>query len=157
MDLKKSLLCVALLIFREPQPESEATEKKKNSMQKITKESRIGYTCCALLSHSVVSDSATPWTVAHQVPLSMGFSRQYWTGLPCPPPGNLPNPGIKLRSPTFQADSLEPPGKSMNTGVGSLSLLQGIFPIQESNQCLFHCRQIVYQLSYQRSPNFHLI
>ena len=41
----------------------------------------------------------TPWTVACQAPLSMGFSRQeYWNGLPCPPPGDLPNPGIKPRS-----------------------------------------------------------
>ena len=40
-----------------------------------------------------------PWTVAHQAPLSMGFSRQeYWSGLPCPPPGDFPNPGIKLAS-----------------------------------------------------------
>ena len=46
---------------------------------------------------SVVSNSfPTQWTVAHQAPLSMGFSRQeYWTGLPCPPPGNLADPGIK--------------------------------------------------------------
>ena len=50
---------------------------------------------------------ATPWTVAHQAPLSMGFSRQEcWSGLPCPPPGALPNPGIKPRSPALQADSL---------------------------------------------------
>ena len=43
---------------------------------------------------------ATPWTVAHQAPLSTGFSKQeYWSGLPCPPPGELPNPGIKLLSP----------------------------------------------------------
>ena len=43
---------------------------------------------------------ATPWTIAHQVPPSMGFSRQeYWSGLPCPPPGNLPDPGIEPRSP----------------------------------------------------------
>ena len=49
----------------------------------------------------------TPWTVAHQAPLSMGFSRQeYWSGLPFPPPGDLPNPGIKPRSPALQADSL---------------------------------------------------
>ena len=42
---------------------------------------------------SVVSNSPTPWTVAHQALLSMGFSRQeYWSGLPCPPPGDLPNP-----------------------------------------------------------------
>ena len=57
-----------------------------------------------------------PWTVAHQVPLSMGFSRQeYWSGLPFPPLGDLPNPGIKPTSPVspaLQADSLptEPSG-----------------------------------------------
>ena len=57
---------------------------------------------------------ATPWTVAHQAPPSMGFSRQeYWSGLPFPSPGDLPNPGIKLRSPALQADALtsEPPEK----------------------------------------------
>ena len=47
-----------------------------------------------------------PWTVAHQAPLSMGFSRQeYWSGLPFPSPGDLPNPGIEPRSPTLQADN----------------------------------------------------
>ena len=58
------------------------------------------------------------------------------------------------RSPTLQADSLpaEPQGKPKKTGVGSLSLLQWIFPTQESNQGLLHCRQILYQLSYQGSP-----
>ena len=57
---------------------------------------------------------ATPWTVAYQAPPSMGFSRQeYWSGLPFPSPGDLPNPGIELGSPTLQANSLlsEPPGK----------------------------------------------
>ena len=56
---------------------------------------------------------ATPRTVAYQAPPSMGFSRQeYWSGLPFPSPGDLPNPGIKPRSPAFQADALtsEPPG-----------------------------------------------
>ena len=75
----------------------------------------------------------TPWTVAHQMPLSIEFFRQeYWSGLPCPPPGDLPNPEIEPRSPTLQVDSLlfEPPGKPKNTGVGSLSLLQGIFLTQ---------------------------
>ena len=47
---------------------------------------------------SVVSDSATPSTVAHQAPLSMGFSRQYWSGLPFPPSGDLPNRGIEPAS-----------------------------------------------------------
>ena len=64
-----------------------------------------------IVSCSVVSNSVTPWTVAHQAPLSMGFSRQeYWSGLPCPSPEDLPDPGIEHRSP---ADSLlsEPPGK----------------------------------------------
>ena len=56
----------------------------------------------------------TPWTVAHQALLSIGFSRQkYWSGLPFPSPGDLPNPGIEPGSPTLQADSLptELPGK----------------------------------------------
>jgi len=50
---------------------------------------------------------ATPWTVARQAPLSMGFSRQEcWSGLPFPSPGDLPNPGIEPRSPALQGDSL---------------------------------------------------
>ena len=85
----------------------------------------------------------------------MGISRQeYWGGLPCPPPGDLPNRGIKPRSPELQLDSLpsETPGKPKNTGIGSLSLLQGIFPTQELNRGLLHCRWIVYQVSYQGNP-----
>ena len=57
---------------------------------------------------------ATPWTIAHQAPQSMEFSRQeYWSGLPFPSPEDLPNPGIEPGSPTQQADALpsEPPGK----------------------------------------------
>ena len=50
---------------------------------------------------------ATPWTVAHQAPLSIGFSRQeYWSGLPFLSPGNLPDPGIEPASPALQAGSL---------------------------------------------------
>ena len=49
----------------------------------------------------------TPWIVAQQAPLSMGFSRQeYWSGLPCPPPGDLPNLGMEPGSPALEADSL---------------------------------------------------
>ena len=71
-----------------------------------------------MLSHVQLTE--TPWTVAHQCPLSMGFSRQeYWTGLPCPPPGDLPDPGIEpasLMSPAlaggfFTTSAIwEPPG-----------------------------------------------
>ena len=65
-----------------------------------------------LLSHVLLF--VIPWTVAYQAPPSMELSRQeYWSGLPFPSPGNLPNPGIEPRSSTLQADALpsEPPGK----------------------------------------------
>ena len=64
----------------------------------------------------------TPWTVAYQGPPSMGFSRQeYWSGLPFPSSGDLPNPGIEPRPPALQADALlsEPSGKR-NRGPGSV-------------------------------------
>ena len=86
----------------------------------------------------------------------MEFSRQeYWSGFPLRSPGDLPIPGIKPRCPELQADSLpaEPPGKTKNTGVGSLSLLQGIFPTQGSNWGLLHCRRILYLLSSWKSCN----
>ena len=65
-------------------------------------------------SRSVMSDSATPWTVAYQAPPSMGFSKpECWSGLPFPSPGDFPDPGIKPGSPALRADSLpwEPSGK----------------------------------------------
>ena len=79
----------------------------------------IQFSSAQLLSH--VQLFATLWTVARQAPLSMGFSRQeYWSGLPCLPPGDLPNPGIEPRSPTLQADSLpsEPQVGDVNYGKG---------------------------------------
>ena len=74
-----------------------------------------------------------------------------WVAFPFP--GDLPNPGIEPRSPTLQAGSLpaEPLGKPKNTGVGTLSLLQGIFLPQESNKGLLHRRLILYQLCYHKS------
>ena len=63
---------------------------------------------------SLVRLFETPWTVAYQASPSMGFSRQkYWSGLPFPSPGHLPDPGIEPRSPTLEEDALtsEPPGK----------------------------------------------
>ena len=85
----------------------------------------------------------TPWTIQ-----SMEFPR--------PSPRDLPNPEIELRPSALQADSLpaEPQGKPKNTGVSSLSLLQWIFPTQESNRSLLHCRWILHQLSYQGSPKY---
>ena len=74
---------------------------------------------CAVLRHSVVSDSVTPWTIAHQAPLSMGqFRQEYWSGLPFLPPGDLLHPGVKLVSPASPTlagrfFTTEPPGKPM--------------------------------------------
>ena len=66
---------------------------------------------------------ATPWTVAYKAPLSMDFSRQeYWSGLPFPSPGDLPNPEMEPGSPELQTDALpsEPPGKSWWTVAGRI-------------------------------------
>ena len=81
------------------------------------------------------------WTI-HEILLARILE---WVAFPSP--GDLPNPGTEPRSPALQADSFpaEPQGKPENTGVGSLSLLQGIFPTQESNWGLLHCRRILYQ------------
>ena len=102
-------------------------------------------------SHSVASDSLrpcglhSPWNSPGQNTGGGSLSLLQ---------GNLPNPGIEPRSPTLRADSLpaEPQGKAKSTGMGSLSLLQQIFLTQESNQGLLHCMWILYQLSYQGSP-----
>ena len=85
----------------------------------------------------------------------MEFSRlEYWSGYPFPSPGDLPNPGIELRSPALRADSLpaELPGKPKKTGVGSLSLLQGSSGPRNPTGV-----SILYQLSYQGSQKPGLI
>ena len=117
-----------------------------------TQESHPGLLHCRQNLFCLNHHESPVWTIQ-----SKEFSRaEYWSGYPVLSPGDLPNPRIKPRSPALQAYSLpaEPQGKSKNTGVGILSLLQGIFPTQESNQGLLHCRRILYQLSFERSPNF---
>ena len=111
------------------------------------------HVCDSSLSH--VRFFATPWIVACQAPLSMGILQARILELVAMPfSRGCSHPGIKPRSHTLQADSLpsEQPGKQKNTGVGSLSLLRGNFPTQESHQGLLNCRWILYQLSYQGSP-----
>ena len=74
----------------------------------------------------------TPWTVAYQAPLSMGFSRQqYWSGFPFLYPGDLPNPGIKPWSPALQTDALlsETPGKSLYSLYMPINLGEAVFPV----------------------------
>ena len=92
----------------------------------------------------------------YQAPLSMGILQTRileWVAMPSSRGFSQTRDWTQV-SPTMQVDSLssEPPGKPTNTGVGSLSLLQGIFPTQGSNRSLLDCRQILYQLSYQESP-----
>ena len=77
----------------------------------------------------------SPWTLARQAPLSMGFSMQvYWSGLPCPPPGDLPNPGTEPRSPASQADSLpsESPGKPHMV---RSAIQMGLSPLDTPSTC----------------------
>jgi len=79
----------------------------------------------------------TPWAVAHQAPLSMGFSRQeYRSGLPFPPLGDLPNTGIKPVSPALQADSFtaEPPGKYLAMKINEKNLY--ISDLQRYPRCV---------------------
>ena len=120
-------------------------------------------------------------TVALQVPLSVGFPRQeYWSRLPFPSQEILANPGMEPVSPALQVDSLpvcclgspqyrvygqkkdtQKPNYSpwnflgQNTRVGSLFLLQRIFPTQGSNPGLLHCRWILYQLSHKGCQENH--
>ena len=95
--------------------------------------------CVCMLSHSVISDSfEIPWAVAHQAPLLIGFSRQeYWSGLPIPSPGNLPNPGIKPESSVAPALAggffiTEPPGKPLGM------CIQLLMPLKYSPQVVVY-------------------
>ena len=82
---------------------AHASQNKQVNKQVKQQRGGIYVALCLCLVASAVSDSETPWTVARQAPLSMGFSRQeYWSGLPCPPLEDLPNIGIESRSPALQ-------------------------------------------------------
>ena len=90
--------------------------KRKNKSIKIPIE-KLGHQCVCvyIYIHSRLWLFVTPWTVAYQAPQFMEFSRwEYWSGLPFPPPWDLPDPGTEPRSPALQVDTLlsEPPGKA---------------------------------------------
>ena len=106
---------------------SEYKQKVETQADAETKEETSAHGKVKVKSLSRVQLFATPWTIAHQAPPSMGFSRpEYWSGLPFPSPGDLPDPGIKPRSPALQADSLqsEPPGDKYTN-----MLMVSFFPI----------------------------
>ena len=101
-------------------------------------------TCVHSQSLQLCSTLVTLWTVAHQAPRSIRFSRQeYWSGLPFPSPGDLPDPGIKPRSPALQADSLpsEPPGKLWIEQRITFKLHRHHLP----SSCHFCCKQPAFQ------------
>ena len=129
--------------------------------------------CACMLSHfSSVRLFVTLWTVAHQAPLSKGFSRQeYWRGLSWLPPRDLPNPGIEPRSPTLQADSLPlvPPGKpdtslhlaeilhlpsSLESGASLVAQLVKNKPAVQETQVQFMVRKIPRRRDRLSTPVF---
>ena len=95
-------------------PSPQEPHSKRHAKDKIENQQGEKKTCeyahvyiYKVKSLSRVRLFVTPWTITYQAPLSMGFSRQeYWSGLPFPPPGDLPDPAIELGSPTLQADAL---------------------------------------------------
>ena len=99
-------------------------ESERAGLKLNVKNTKIMTVC--VLSQSVVSNSLQPMTVALQAPLSWGFSRQeYWSGLPCPPPGDILNPGIEPRSSELQANSLpSEPGKHQIMASGPITSWQ---------------------------------
>ena len=107
-------------------------------------------TCAQSLSH--VLFFATPWTIAHQATLSMGILQARilgWVAMHSSRGSSKPSDQTQVSHVAGDSLLFEPPRKSKNTGKGSLSLLQGSFLTQESNQGLWHFRWILYQLSYQ--------
>ena len=99
----------------------------RKSLHFLTKMQSVQNCTVVLVTTSCLILFETPWTAAHQAPLSMGlFSQEYWRGLPFPSPGDLPNPGVKPRSPELQAGSLssEPPGKRTSHSYKYIKTLQ---------------------------------
>ena len=106
---------------------------------------------------------ATPWTVAHQAPPSMESSRQeYWSGLPFPSPGYLPDPGIEPRSPVLQADALpsELPGKpQINLGSDQLHLWYSVSQSVIMHVCMYGSfkRQNLWSPQFYWNQHFYAV
>ena len=105
-----------------------------------------------VLSHSVISDSATPWTVAHQAPLSMGILQARileWFALPSSRGSSQPRDWIQVSSIAGRFFTVWATREAQEYWSGSLSFLQGIFLTQELNWHLLHCWRILHRRSYQ--------
>ena len=96
-----------LLVKQSPRPDSKGGNVNSYTLIGVQGSYYVpGCCCCYLVTQSCLT-LCDPWTVARQAPLSVGFCRQeYWSGLPFPSPGDLPDPGIKPESPAWQVDSL---------------------------------------------------
>ena len=93
-------------------PYASLPKNQRWNRSNIVTNSIKSFKMCVCVSHSVVSDSASPWIIVHQAPLSLEFSRQeYWSRLLCPSPGDHPVPGLEPRSPALQTDSLSHLGR----------------------------------------------
>ena len=107
-------------------PHREGLYDERGAWPALSSQSHV----CMLSRFSRVQLNVTPGTVACQASLSMGFSwQEYWSGLPCPPPGDLPKPGMKptsLKTPSLAGRSLAPPGKP-NPQCLSMFLRRGIY------------------------------
>ena len=139
----------------DPMDSSPPGSSVHSCLEFSSKNTRVG--CPSLLQGIFPTQGSNPgllhcrW-ILYQL-CHMGSSRILeWVAYPFS--RGLPDPGIEPRSLTLQADSLPavPQGKPKNTGLGSLSLLQQVFPTQGLNPDLPHCRQILYQLSHQGNP-----
>ena len=122
--------------------------KSKNKQMGPNQTSKLLYSKWSSLS--CVRLFVTPWTVAYHAPLSVGFSRQeYWSGLPFPSPGDLPNPGIEPGSPALQADALssEPPGK----------LLYSQGNHKQNEKTTYGLGENICKWSHQHGPSFQNI
>ena len=110
---------------------------------------------CCVLSRSVVSDSTTPWTVACQASLSMGILQARileWVAMSSSRGSSQPRDRTQVSYTAGGFFTIWATREAHEYWVGSLSLLQLIFLTQELNRGLLHCRQILYQLSYQGNP-----
>ena len=124
----------------------KSKRKLKNTQKQMTMKAQQSKLCillCQLLSH--VQLFATPWTVAHQAPLSMESSKkEYWSGQPFPSPRDLPNRGIKPRPPALLEDSLlsEPTGKSSPKKEVNNNLISPQETGKISNNITSHLKQL---------------
>ena len=108
----------------------------------------------------VAQSCPTPWTIAHQAPPSMGLSRQeYWSGLPFPSPGDLPDPGIEPRSPALQANALtsEPPSKLPFTTLGVFIYFAKILNTYTKHSLLWRHYYIIIDIYLPSCGPFYLI